>query len=193
MHTVPRIRRTVDIPIHIAEYIALCVYSPSSESFTSCQLLPATTRAKSFSGNIPDERFVTFGKITDLSRPIIHLYIDVAMNVTFPGRSIIPIPYPLQIIRQIHSTRRSDHQVSSILKIQHIQIKIFFMQAYQFICGNRGYFSLQIKPDAVEKRLIIIQVSGFQLLITFGRCPYEPVCQALMQLPGSFSYIGSRR
>ena len=42
------------------------------------------------------------------------------------------------------------------------------MQAYQFICGNRGYFSLQIKPDAVEKRLIIIQVSGFQLLITLA-------------------------
>ena len=136
MHAIPGISWPIYIPIRIAKNIALGFNCPSSKSFFLSNLLPASIRFKSFFKNIIQERSMTFGQITIFNRPIIHLYINITVDVALPWRSIIIIPYSLQITRQVHAARRSQHQITAILKVKHIQIKTLFMEFYKFICRN---------------------------------------------------------
>ncbi len=65
-----------------------------------------------------DERFSTLGKICRLSRPVIHLGVDVDGVLAFPRWGHAFVPDTLQICRLAAGPRAADKQVSSELEIK---------------------------------------------------------------------------
>ena len=61
---------------------------------------------------------VTFGKITDLSRPIIHLCININGKFRFPRRREAAVPQSLQRSRQLAASGAGNEQIAAKMKQQ---------------------------------------------------------------------------
>src|SRR5438045_2304634 len=61
---------------------------------------------------------VTLRQVTYLSRPVIHLSIDVHCPIAAPGRTNLVVPDALQVCRLRSGARTGYQQITTILKVQ---------------------------------------------------------------------------
>src|SRR5690606_35219288 len=73
---------------------------------------------------VADQRFMTFGQVGYLGRPVNHLLIDVHMIIGRPGSTYTVVPFSLQIHKHGSWPRTGYHQVATVLKIKHFQANI---------------------------------------------------------------------
>ena len=113
-----------------------------------------------------------FGKVADFCRPVIHLHVDIRVDVALPGRRVAVVPQPLQVRRQVESRPgRSDGQVTSVLEIKHIgrQIVLPFAVTNEKLIGRKFRSRIaDIQGEPVIQCMIIVQVRFPQRGVSFG-------------------------
>ena len=114
------------------------------------------------------KRQESFRQIADLCRPIIHLDIDIRMEIRIPSRIHIIIPYSLQICRKdTRRTRRIHQQVTSVLEIKRNEGKIrsALSNSLQPLVGRQRRDFTQIKRHPIEERSMFRNMLLFQRFI----------------------------
>ena len=81
-----------------------------------CKAVPGRSHA-GFTINIIKERTVQFREVGRLCRPVIHLHIDIGMDIGVPGRRVAVVPDSLQIGRKRDTTAGADEQVTPITEV----------------------------------------------------------------------------
>ena len=77
--------------------------------------------------NHSNQRFITLRQVTGKGWPVVHLRIDIDGIFTAPGRCILIVPNPLQIIGQRSGSASCNHQITAELKkADHIFIAFDF-------------------------------------------------------------------
>ena len=71
--------------------------------------------------DVVDEGHVELAEVGDFRRPVVHLHVDVGMNVAIPCRAVGVVPDALQVARQSDASCAADHQVTSKGKVQFLE------------------------------------------------------------------------
>ena len=114
---------------------------------------------------------MTFGEVGYLSRPVVHLYVYVAVIITFPWRIVHVVPQSLQIGWHRAAARRAYHQIVAILETEHVEIVIVFVIAQQLVGGHRGNGVGKLKLHTSEQAAVVLHMARTQPLICQGACP----------------------
>ena len=119
--------------------------------------------------NERQQRLVQLREVEHLGRPIVLLGVDIDCIVTVPRRSEIIVPYTLQIHRHAHSTRGRNHQVTTKLEVEHLEVVILCASGHslQTLVGRqRRHLALcaQLHIYSVEERCEVLNVATAQLL-----------------------------
>ena len=120
------------------------------------------------------ERFMRLTQVGYLSRPIIHLRIDINRIFTIPGSIWTVIPDPLKISRLTTGLRRRNQQITTILEHQsrHRHIISFYKTLYTDRClQSRNFSTFQsqghtvilftVRGDMTLQSLFIRNTDGF--------------------------------
>ena len=171
VHAIPRIGRAVPVPVRITKNIILRLERPAPAVELACHLFPRIVQLR-FIVNVAGKRLVALGQISRFCRPVIHLHVDIRVDVALPGRRVAVVPQPLQVRRQVESRPgRSDGQVTSVLEIKHIgrRIVLPFAVTNEKLIGRKFRSRIaDIQGEPVIQCMIIVQVRFPQRGVSFG-------------------------
>ena len=116
-----------------------------------------------------EEGVVELAQVGDFHRPIVHLHVDVGMDVGVPSRRAAVVPDSLQVAWQGHSARRGNGKVTAIGKIELLEQQFVRFRAVVFD-ESIGRLALRsgigkVQTHAVEESLIVCH------MLAVDRCP----------------------
>ena len=103
---------------HAAEDVVLCEAGPSvlHASKLCGGTLPVV--ASGHIDDVVDEGQMQLAQVGGLGWPIVHLHVDVGMDIGVPGRLTAVVPYTLQVAGDIHTATATDHEIASIGEVE---------------------------------------------------------------------------
>ena len=116
-----------------------------------------------------EEGVVELAQVGDFHRPIVHLHVDVGMDVGVPSRRAAVVPDSLQVAWQGHSARRGNGKVTAIGKIELLEQQFVRFRAVVFD-ESIGRLALRsgigkVQTHTVEESLIVCH------MLAVDRCP----------------------
>ena len=142
------------------------------------------------------QRTVHFAKVGSFGSPIVFFQIDIGSIVATPRRQYFFIPQTLQVSRNARRTRRRYQQVTSVLEIKCLQLRIMLqaigIQA-QLLIGSQGSYvgsSLsQVQRNTVEKLFIICHVRAAELIVSLCHRLLHPPCHDMLIITSFFHRV----
>ena len=117
MHTIPCIRHR--IVLHPVRACAVDVIFRRQRPTLrlSADILRIFTPLRTLASlavDVVGERTVEFAQIRHLGRPVVHLHVDVRVNIAVPWRRIAVVPNALQVVGQRHASAARNQQITTI-------------------------------------------------------------------------------
>ena len=123
--------------------------------------------------NHTEQRFVAFGQIGQLGRPVVHFSIDVDGIAAVPGRDGILVPDALQVEGLAAGTRTGYHKVAAVLEEGGSQVGVALVgKAVDTLVGRQGQLlgrGSQLQADATEEGVEVGRMPFLQLVVSIGR------------------------
>ena len=149
-------------------------YSSASEGVGQVMDRPASGMIHFLGGNASrflklfheaDERKGSFRKVAYFCRPVIHLEVDVGMEIGTPGSIEVLVPDSLQVGRQDAGCAGAVHeQIASVLEIKGDEARVIGagFEGFQSDIGRQGVLRClsQVDGNTVENRCMVFDMSG---------------------------------
>ena len=121
------------------------------------------------------EAIVEFAQIRHFGRPIVHLHVDVRVNIAVPSWRIAVVPNTLQVVGQCHATAARDEQVATIGEVHFLEQQVVRRTAGKGTDEGRSRRRVRSSRErqfaTVVERFVVGFVSlGNGLVALIGRC-----------------------
>ena len=144
--------------------------------------------------NVIKERQMHLGEVGRLGRPVVHLHVDIGMDVTVPGGLAHIVPDALQVAGHIHTTARRNLQIASVGKVellqeQHIRLAarhifVRIIMAHQRIGGQLAgsLAQLEVYTPHIGSEILHMRLVYFLPSLLAGLV--HTLCHRMLQLAG---------
>ena len=105
-----------------------------------------------------------------LGGPVVHLHVDVGVDVGVPGGVIHVAPDTLQVVREVHTARRADFEIASVS-----EVKLFEHQGVgsvaavvgvdKHVRGHGVGSAVEVEAHAVPVFLEVVEVAAVQVTV----------------------------
>ena len=178
VHTIPRIRHGV--VLHKVRACAVdVVFGRQRPALRlSGDILRISAPLRTFASlaiDVFSVRQMEFAQVRHLGRPVVHLHVDVRVNISVPWRCIAVVPNTLQVVGQHHAATARNEQIATVGKIDFLEQQVVGLIAGKCAdevrCRRRVRSRRERQRAAVVERFIIGFVSlGNGLVALVGRC-----------------------
>lgn len=114
--------------------------------------------------NIVEERQMELAKVGGLCGPVVHLNVNVGVNVAVPWGFSLVVPDALQIVGYVNATTAGNLKVPAVVEIELLEVQVVSFRTStivrrvvvstdKLVCRHVGAFGCDAKLDAIGQSI----------------------------------------